>query len=252
MPRASRYLLEGYTYHLTQRCRNREFLLRFAKDRDAYRHWLREGVLRYRVPLYAYCLTSSHVHLLVHADEVHAVGRLMDLAAGATAQPYNRRKGRSGAMWEPYQCTIIEDGKHLFNCLRYIDLNMVRAGVVKHPAEWRWCGWSELMGCRQRYRLLNVERLLQSLDMPDLDSFREAYAEAVNAALRQNELRREPMWTESLAVGSREFVKEAAARFSRRYRFAMEEIHSPQADGVWTLRETTSPYGSISGGKSSA
>jgi len=45
MPRASDYLLNGYTYHLTQRCHDRQFLLRFGKDRDVYRDWLREGSL---------------------------------------------------------------------------------------------------------------------------------------------------------------------------------------------------------------
>ena len=43
MPRADRYMMEGYVYHLTHRCHNRAFLLGFARDRDAYREWLRIG-----------------------------------------------------------------------------------------------------------------------------------------------------------------------------------------------------------------
>jgi len=99
MPRADRYMVEGYTYHLTHRCHNRAFLLRFVKDREAYRKWLRVGVKRYKVPVFAYAITSSHVHLVVHVRDRDAVGRLMDLAAGATARQYNRRKERSGAFW---------------------------------------------------------------------------------------------------------------------------------------------------------
>ena len=94
MPRSSEYLLEGYTYHLTHRCHNRAFLLRFARDRDRYREWLREGVKRYGVSLYGFCITGNHVHLVAHVDVGGAenVSSLMRLAAGSTAKQYNLRK----------------------------------------------------------------------------------------------------------------------------------------------------------------
>ena len=60
MPRASRYLREGWTYHLTHRCHDRRFLLRFKQEREAYRKWLRIGAARYGVSIYGYCVTSSH------------------------------------------------------------------------------------------------------------------------------------------------------------------------------------------------
>lgn len=49
MPRATRYLQNGFIYHLTHRCHDGEFFLRFAKERDRYREWLRVGALRYEV-----------------------------------------------------------------------------------------------------------------------------------------------------------------------------------------------------------
>jgi len=158
MPRASQYLLEGYTYHLTHRCQDRQFLMRFARDRDVYREWLREGVRRHRVPVYGFCVTGNHAHVIVHADNAEAVSGLMHLAAGATAKQYNLRKAHLGSMWEhPYHCTVVQDGQHLFRCLCYVDLNMVRAGAVPHPSAWRWCGYDELIGKRQRYCLLDKE-----------------------------------------------------------------------------------------------
>jgi len=100
MPRASRYLREGYTFHLTHRCHDRRYLLKFARDRDVYRDWLRVGIKRYRVPVYGYCITSNHIHLVVHVDDAERVGLLMHLAAGAFAQHLNRRKGFEGSVWE--------------------------------------------------------------------------------------------------------------------------------------------------------
>ncbi len=61
----------------------------------------------------------------------------MQLIEGQTAQPFNRRKLRHGAFWQDrYHATAVDTGEHLARCLVYIDLNMVRAGVVKHPAQW--------------------------------------------------------------------------------------------------------------------
>ena len=62
-------MLPGYVYHITHRCVDKEFLLRFAKDRQIYFRWLREGMQRYKVTLYAYCITCNHVHILAHVDK---------------------------------------------------------------------------------------------------------------------------------------------------------------------------------------
>ena len=61
-----------------------------------------------------------------------------------------KRKSRKGAYWEDrYHATAIEADKHLLQCLVYIDLNMVRAGVVDHPSEWGFCGYNEIVAPRQ-------------------------------------------------------------------------------------------------------
>ncbi len=61
---------------------------------------------------------------------------MMQRLQGCFACYYNRRKHHSGAFWEDrYHCNIVEDGVHLWNCIEYIDLNMVRARAVSHPAD---------------------------------------------------------------------------------------------------------------------
>ncbi len=243
MPRASDYLLEGYTYHLTQRCHNREFLLRLAKDRDVYREWLRQGVRRHGVSIYGFCITSNLVHVLVHADRVEDVSSLMHLASGATAKRYNLRKGRTGSMWQhPYQCTIVEDGARLINCLACIDMNMVRAGVVLHPREWKWCGYDELVGSRRRYRILDIERLLERLDISSEAELRRYYTEAIDERVKAERLQRESHWTDSLAVGSEEFIRGTKEKYTRRWIFDLGRLPEPGTD-TWTIREAPHPYG---------
>ena len=243
MPRASDYLLEGSTYHLTHHCQNREFHLRFQAERNSCRQWLREGIGRFRVPVYAYCITKNHVHVVVHVDDPEAVAGLMHLAAGSTAKRYNLRKKHLGSVWEhPYHCTIVQDGHHLLNCLRYVDLNMVRAGVVHHPREWPWYGFDELTGERRRYRLINMERLLESLGTGDApDEFAARHAAAIDESLAARALQREPDWTDALAVGTEEFVQRLKTCYPRRWTLNAACSHH----GTWTLRDRPSPYGTI-------
>ena len=137
MPRANRYILPGYAYHLTHRCHDLEWLLKFAVDLKEYRKRLRKELGDSRVSLLSYCLTSSHVHLLVCSSEPDDVSLFMQRLQGEFAEWYNHRKRRSGAFWNGrYHCTMVESGEHLWNCMRYINLNMVRAGVVAHPDKW--------------------------------------------------------------------------------------------------------------------
>ncbi len=65
------------------------------------------------------------------------IPKSIQLIAGRIGQEYNQRKSRKGAFWEDrYHAAAIAFDEHLFKCMVYIDMNMVRAGVVKHPAEW--------------------------------------------------------------------------------------------------------------------
>ncbi|SMP83303.1 hypothetical protein SAMN06295888_1831 [Desulfonatronum zhilinae] len=74
-------------------------------------------------------------------EDVTALPRSILLVAGRTAQEYNQRKSRKGAFWEDrYHATAVDTDKHLLKCMLYIDLNMVRAGVVEHPREWHFTG----------------------------------------------------------------------------------------------------------------
>ncbi len=252
MPRASRYMMPGYTYHFTHRCVDKEYLLRFAKDRDNYLRWLRTGVHRYGITLYGYCITSNHVHFIGYVDRPKAMARMVQLAASQTALIYNRRKDRTGAFWTgQYHCTIIENGEHLWRCLWYVDLNMVRAGVVEHPREWKWCGYHELVGLRQRYRLLSVERLLEALGGLSREKFIELYTKGLNRALTGSMPGPSlctycPEFSQALAVGSRSFVEEVKEKYQGRQLLEMESIsyEGGQDEQAWTLRESGMSYNS--------
>jgi len=233
MPRANRYILAGYIYHLTHRCHDRRFLLKFAKDRDGYRKRLRQAVEKHQLSLLSYNVTCNHVHLLAFSEDVEQIAHVMQAAAGEFARDYNRRKKRSGAFWEGrYEATLVEGGHYLWECLKYIELNMVRCGAVKHPRDWQWSGYHELMGQRRRNRLLDLEKLRQLLGNPSLEEFQLHFEQALLRTIAQDRVKRQGHWTESLAVGSQSFVETLEPKVRNR-----QQTQRLQTGNTWVLQE---------------
>ena len=159
MARANRHHLPGYVWHITHRCHKREFLLKFNKDKKRWIHWLYEAKKRFGLIILNFTITSNHIHLLVYNGKVNVIPRSIQLIAGRTAREYNQRKKRKGAFWEDrYHATAVETGNHLIRCLTYIDLNMVRAGVVRHPDQWVYGGYHEIQNPKQRYSLIDRQK----------------------------------------------------------------------------------------------
>jgi putative transposase len=209
MPRANRYFLPGYVWHITHRCHKREFLLKFSRDQHRWLQWLFEAKRRFGVSILNYSVTSNHVHLIVMDMEGRgAISQTMQLVAGRTGQEFNQKKRRKGAFWEDhYHATAIEADSHLARCMVYVDLNMVRAGVVDHPSEWPFCGYNEIQNPRSRKSLIDYGSLLGLFGIGSMEGFKQVYRVWVSEGLEKGEYReRQSWWTESIAFGSERFV----------------------------------------------
>ncbi len=196
VPRANRFFDRHGLWHLTHRCHKKDFLLRFARDRDQWRHWLYQARRRYGLCVLDFTITRNHIHLMVASDDRDTVPRSMRLIAGQTGRLYNQRKDRNGAFWEDrYHAVPIETARHLRECLVYIDLNMVRAGVVEHPRDWRWGGYREIQQVRQRYVVIDHKRLMAVTGFTRLHEFQAAHRDWLAEKLGSGPLVREERWT---------------------------------------------------------
>ena len=211
MTRAHRHYIPGHVWHLTHRCHKKDFLLKFAKDRQSWLNWLFEARKRYGIVILNYMATSNHIHLLIYdRDGGEVIPKSVQLAAGRTAQQHNQRKNRKGAFWEDrYHATAVQTGEHLVQCIIYMDLNMVRAGVVKHPSEWPHSGYCEIQKPPERYRLIDRNALMQLLGISGSEQLSLSHRSWVEAALKSGEKFRERKWSESIAVGSLSFIEQA-------------------------------------------
>ena len=210
MARAKRHYVPGQVWHITHRCHKCEFLLKFKQDRRRWIQWLFEAKRRFGLVVLNYTVTSNHIHLIVKDDgDRNVIPQSIGLIAGRTAQVYNQRKNRKGAFWEDrYHSTAIETGEHLLQCLVYMDLNMVRAGVVQHPSEWPHGGYNEIQAPRRKNVIIAYKRLYRLAGLKDYEAFQSAHQKWVQTSLEQQENRRDDRWTKSIAVGGRGFTQQ--------------------------------------------
>jgi len=240
MARANRHFIPGQVWHITHRCHKRDFLLKFVKDRRGWTEWLQEATYRYDLMIFNWIVTSNHIHLLVldEAGQV-VIPKSIKLVAGRTAQEYNKRKRRKGAFWEDrYRATAIEAESHLLRCLVYIDLNMVRAGVVRHPSEWPFNGYHEIQSPRQE-GIIEYKKIAEKAGFESYEPFKLAHKKWVNEALTNGRNTRQSEWSDSIAVGSREFTLRIKEKLGIR---AKGRTAINGNNGVHQLRESITCY----------
>ena len=239
MPRANRYFLPGYVWHITHRCHKKEFLLKFHKDRMNWIRWLFASKKRYGLCVLNYIVTSNHIHLLVQDTGNDAIPKSMQLIAGRVGQAYNQRKQRKGAFWEDrYHATAVDTDTHLARCLTYIDLNMVRTGVVKHPKGWVASGYHEIQTPSQRYRIVDLEALKYLLEIDSLDELQLRHLDWIDSAIHQDNAQYDAMWSQSIAVGSEAFVEDVKAQLGLK----AKHRETVDSNGAFFIKEGDASY----------
>ena len=139
MPRKPRMYMAGMPCHVVQRGNNRDATFYSDDDYQFYLACLEDGIKRYRVAVHAFVLMTNHVHLLMTPNDSEGVSRLMQSIGRRYVQYVNKTYQRTGTLWESrHKASLVQEEQYLLKCYRYIELNPVRAGIVVHPADYRW------------------------------------------------------------------------------------------------------------------
>lgn len=139
MSRRARFCPAGYPVHLIQRGNNRQAIFTCDADLAAYAGWLAEGAERFGVAVHGWVFMTNHVHLLATPFQNESLSRLMQFLGRLYVRRFNYAYSRSGTLFEGrFKTSIVQEDRYLLTCLRYIELNPVRAGMVKDPGDYRW------------------------------------------------------------------------------------------------------------------
>ena len=218
--------------------------MKFEKDRKRWRQWLYQAKKRYGLCVLNYIVTSNHIHLLVVDTGEEVIPKSLQLIAGRTAQEFNARKKRKGAFWEDrYHATAVQSDQHLAKCLVYIDLNMVRAGVVKHPSEYGVSGYNELQNPPKRYSIINRAALMEFFSIKEEERLRNEHRAWIETELKNGFQQRAPHWSEAVAIGTENYIEEIHKKLDGKAVGRSVSV----CNGAMVLKEPQSPYGIVLG-----
>lgn len=142
MPRRTRMYLSGLSYHVIQRGNNREVCFIEPENYLYYLELWKELSIRYGVSVHAYVLMTNHVHFLVTPDNEVAISNTTKVVGSRYAQYINKKYRRTGTLWEGrHRASLVQSDRYLLTCMRYIELNPVRAQMVARPEEYRWSSY---------------------------------------------------------------------------------------------------------------
>ena len=142
MARKPRFSLPGVPQHIIQRGNDRRACFFVGADYRKYLDYLAEAAERFECQVHAYVLMTNHVHLLVTPLGMHGIGHMMQRLGQRYVRAVNATYNRSGTLWEGrYKASLVDSENYLLTCMRYIELNPVRAAMVEHPAEYRWSSY---------------------------------------------------------------------------------------------------------------
>ena len=139
MARQPRQFIPDYPHHLVVRGNNRVDIFRKSADRLFFLECLEHASVDYGLTVHAYVLMSNHVHLLATGREPDSAAQFFRSTGVRYVRYFNRENERTGTLWEGrFWSNIVQEDHYLLNCMRYIEMNPVRAGMVDRPGAFYW------------------------------------------------------------------------------------------------------------------
>ncbi|HUP29766.1 MAG TPA: transposase [Usitatibacter sp.] len=133
--------------HLILRGNNRCAILEQDVERHVFLKFLCDAAVMRDCDVHAYVLMTNHVHLLVTGHCHGEVSAMMQSIGRRFARFFNLRHARTGTLFEGrFKSSLVETDRYFLTCMRYIESNPVRAGLVRHAGDWPWSSFRQNAG----------------------------------------------------------------------------------------------------------
>ena len=148
MPRKARVVVPNTPHHIVQRGHNKQVVFVERRDYNYYLQNLREWKEKLGCKLYAYCLMTNHIHLIVDPGEnPDNLALLMKRVTARQTRLVNYLEKRTGSLWEGrFKSSPIDTNEYLLTCCRYVEMNPVRARMVELPEHYEWSSYRIKVG----------------------------------------------------------------------------------------------------------
>ena len=146
MARPLRIEFPGAVYHVTSRGDRREDIFTDDEDRHGLLEVVAQALSRFDAEALAYCLMGNHYHFVLHTRQAN-LSLLMRHINGVYTQAFNRRHNNVGHLFQGrFKAILVDRDAYLLEVCRYVDLNPVRARMVRKPGAWAWSSYRAHVG----------------------------------------------------------------------------------------------------------
>lgn len=163
MARKPRLFVSEIPYHVVQRGNNKNPIFIKQSDYHCFLSVLEEAKQKHPCLIYSYCLMPNHFHLLLVPESKENVSLFMKFVGAKYVRYFNKSYSRTGTLWEGrFRCSIIDENAYFLACLRYIEMNPVRAKLAKTPETYHWSSY-KVRACGNHNPLVNLDAWYKSL-----------------------------------------------------------------------------------------
>ena len=160
MPRTKRVLIKKACYHIINRGNQKQNIFLETSDYEKYLEILKHYKNKFKFKLYAYCLMPNHIHIIIDIKRTGDLAKIMQGITQTYTVWFNNKYDKVGRLWQGrFKSMVIQKDEYLFDCVKYVELNPIRAEITSFPIEYSWSSWRE--------RTL-TERNSTLLDTPDI------------------------------------------------------------------------------------
>jgi len=137
-----RILIEHAAYHILLRGNQRQNTFKQDRDRSKFLMLVKKYKKRHKARLYAYCLMTNHVHLLLDPSEKYSLQKIMHGISMSYAKYFNYKYEKCGHLWQGrYKNYAIQKDQYLLNCANYIEMNPIRSKICQNPEDYPWSSY---------------------------------------------------------------------------------------------------------------
>ena len=144
MSRLARSGLNASFFHVMCQGINKEMIFEHDNEKMKYLSIMNKNIKKVEVQIVSYCIMTNHVHILIYSEQIDKISKYMKFVNTEYARYYNEKNGRVGFVFrDRFKSQAITNNKYLYQCINYIHLNPVKAGIVRSCEEYKYSSYNE-------------------------------------------------------------------------------------------------------------
>ena len=165
MARLSRIVIPNQPLHIMHRGNNKQDIFKSEEDFIRIKEDLEFALSKSNCQLHAYVIMTNHLHLLITPKDKTDLSRFMQSMANRYVRYFNVKYQRTGTIWEGrFKSCLVDSDNHLFSLYKYIEMNPVKAEMVKTISDYQWSSYSH-NALGQTDKLITEHMLYQALGL---------------------------------------------------------------------------------------